>query len=81
MRIKYDSNVGGLALFIDEEGETEPDFKKQAMQRQRECMTVGLCQVCARPVPWSRRHLVLDAGMSIGHVEINGRLTPVVTEP
>ena len=82
LTIRHDPHVGGPAIFCDDEHETEPDFKAQNMQRQRECVAAGLCQVCARPIPWSRRFLVIS-GMSVEwvHVQTLGRTVPVVTEP
>lgn len=81
IRIDWDPAVGMAAVFYDETGQTEPDFTAQHMARQRQCMTQGLCQVCARPVPWSRRRLVVS-GISLEHVVVAG-LGPrwVVTEP
>jgi hypothetical protein len=43
-------------------------------------MVDGLCQVCARPVPWSRRNLVV-AGMPVDFVPIAGQRRAVVSEP
>jgi len=59
IRMGFDRHIAGPALFLDDEAETVPDFTKQHMARQRECMIAGLCQVCARPVPWSRRFLIV----------------------
>lgn len=78
--IEIDSNVGGAALFLRDDDQTEPDFLHQSFQRQRECMTQGLCQVCARRVPWSRRFLVLS-DMSVENILLGLRPTPAVTEP
>ena len=78
--VRWDRNVGRDAVFFDDEGQTVPDFTRQSIQRQREAMVAGLCQVCARPVPWSRRFLVL-APLSVDHIDLGGRQVPVVTEP
>jgi hypothetical protein len=67
-------------VFLDDSQETMPDFTAQNMGRQRRCMVAGLCQVCARPVPWSRRNLVI-APNSVEQVTVGGRLVPVVFEP
>lgn len=78
--VRYDPHVGMDAVFLDDEGQTEPDFTRQHMGRQRECMTAGRCQVCARPVPWSRRYLVI-ADMSSEVIDLGGRPAWVLTEP
>lgn len=80
--IEHDPAVGGLAIFLRDDDQTVPDFTRQNMHRQRQCMVEGLCQVCARPVPWSRRFLVISS-ISAGdpvHVEGLGRVV-TVTEP
>lgn len=80
--IRYSWLVGGAAVFYDDQDETEPDFKSQNIGRQREITLQGLCQVCARQVPWSRRFLVISS-VSVGRVtspgERQGAIT--VTEP
>lgn len=82
LAIRHDHHVGGLAIFDDDEHEAEPDFTAQNFQRQRRCVAEGLCQVCARPIPWSRRFLVVSS-MSVDfvYVEALRRTVPVVTEP
>jgi hypothetical protein len=67
------------AVFYLDRGD-EPNFKRQSVQRQRECMIKGLCQVCGRPVPWPDRLLVISS-MSTSTVSIGGATVPVVTEP
>ena len=58
-----------------------PDFLMQNPQRQRESMLAGRCQVCARPVPWSRRFLVISS-RSIVTVETESHGTVfAVVEP
>lgn len=82
MEIRHDPHAQGRAVFLDDSAETEPDFTRQNMGRQRECMALGLCQVCARPVPWSRRNLVV-AALSVEWVylpEYRAEV-PVVFEP
>jgi hypothetical protein len=78
-RVAYDRWVGRDAVFVDDVGDV-PNFVKQSPQRQRECMVNGLCQVCARPVPWSRRNLVL-AGVSVDFVRVGNQRRAVVFEP
>lgn len=80
LAIRHDENVRGPAVFLDDDDETVPDFTRQNMQRQRECVTQGLCQVCRRFVPWSRRVLVI-AALSCEQIVLEGRRTTVVTEP
>ncbi len=57
--IRYDPLVGGLGQFFADHGDV-PDFFAQNIGRQRQAMVEGRCQVCARPVPWSRRNLVIS---------------------
>ncbi len=80
LSIEYDMHVRGPGVFYDDRAETEPDFTRQHVARQRECMSAGLCQVCAHPVPWSRRFLVV-AGLSVERIHLAGREVAVVTEP
>ena len=80
VRVEHDVNVRARAVFTDDSGQTVPDFTRQCMQRQRECVVQGLCQVCARPVPWSRRFLVVSS-ISVEQIELPGGQAPVVTEP
>jgi hypothetical protein len=78
--IAYDPHVRQRAAFLDDSQETVPDFTAQNMGRQRRCMVAGLCQVCARPVPWSRRNLVI-APNSVEQITVGNRLVSVVFEP
>lgn len=81
LRIDDDPNINKQPAFFDDDGyELAPDFLAQNMQRQRECMTVGLCQVCGRPVPWSRRFLVISS-MSVDQIDVQGQAAVAVTEP
>jgi hypothetical protein len=80
MSIRHDPHVGMPGLFLDDSDQAEPDFFRQNMQRQRECMAAGLCQVCGRPVPWSRRRLVVSS-ISVQHIVLQGWPTIVLTEP
>jgi hypothetical protein len=81
LSIRHDRHVGRPAVFYDDAGQTVPDFTRQHMARQREAMVTGLCQVCGRLVPSSRRFLVFaDLSTDLVHVEGVGDV-PVVTEP
>lgn len=81
IRIGFDHHARRPGLFEDDDDhDGGPDFTRQNMQRQRECVLAGLCQVCARPVPWSRRRLVI-AALSVQTIHLQGRAVPVVTEP
>lgn len=83
MRIAYDRHAERRAMFLDDADGTEPDFTRQNMGRQRECMDGGRCQVCHRQVPWSRRRLVVsDVSVKWEVVdELGGRRVPVIHEP
>lgn len=77
----HDPNVGRQALYLNDTDQTQPDFTKQNFQRQRECMTLGKCQVCHRAVPWSRRYLIVTGfSTETVHVHDHGPAT-VITEP
>lgn len=78
--VAHDRWTNSRAIFLDDSQETEPDFTAQNMGRQRQCMAAGLCQVCGRQVPWSRRNLVI-APNSAEWVNLGGRQVPVVFEP
>ncbi len=80
LSVGFDRFVGQRAVFLDDSNEPEPDFQHANMGRQRQCMAAGLCQVCGRPVPWSRRNLVVSAA-SVEWVPLGGRQVPVVFEP
>lgn len=65
--VRYDSLAQQDGYFLDDEDRAafgHPDFTSQNPGRQRAAMIQGLCQVCARHVPWSRRFLVV-AGLSV----------------
>jgi hypothetical protein len=68
-RVAYDGHAGRASIFHDDHGDT-PDYTKQNMGRQRQAVACGLCQVCGRPVPWSRRYLVLSR-VSAEHVSVD----------
>lgn len=79
-RIAHDRHVNGPALFFDDDPDGEPDFTRQNMARQRECMVEGMCQVCARAVPWSRRWLVV-ADVTTNNISALGQDIAVIHEP
>jgi hypothetical protein len=78
--VAYDPNVGREAVFVDDSAEPEPNFTRANPQRQRECWAAGLCQVCGRPVPWSRRNVVVS-GISVEWKQVEGRQRAVISEP
>lgn len=79
-RIGYDRHVGRIAAFYDDDPAGEPDFFHQSIQRQRECAYLGRCQVCARPVAWPDRRLVIST-VSVEAIDLRGQRIAVVTEP
>lgn len=80
LSIEHDRRVGMAAVFYRDDDLDEPDFTAQNMGRQRECIVDGLCQVCGRFVPWSRRFLVV-AALSVKTIKLGAQRVPVVTEP
>lgn len=80
LSISYDPNVRSQAVYLDDSHQSIPDFTRQNMQRQRECMADGRCQVCHREIPWSRRTIVI-ARLSVEWIDYAGRQVPVVNEP
>jgi hypothetical protein len=80
LSVKFDRTVGRDALFLDDHDQEVPDFTRQNFQRQRLCVVDGLCQVCARPVPWSRRFLVVS-DISIDVIDLDGERWVSLTEP
>lgn len=79
--IRYDQAVRQPALFLPDDEAGGPDFFHQNHERQRLAMVEGLCQVCGRPVPWSRRFLVVS-GISVETVHVPGRGEVVlISEP
>jgi hypothetical protein len=81
-RVAPDQLVDGeLAMFHDDYGDV-PDFTRQSPQRQRRAMIEGLCQVCGKPVPWSRRNLVVaDLAVDWVWAAESRREVATVTEP
>lgn len=78
--LRYDPNVAAIAAHMADQADAPIDFTHQCIQRQRECVVSGMCQVCARPVAWPDRRLVLSS-VSIETVDVDGHPVPVVTEP
>jgi hypothetical protein len=80
LSLAYDPHVRMLAVFQDDSKEVIPDFTAQNMQRQRECIMRELCQVCARPVPYSRRCVAISS-VSVETVFVDGADRAVIFEP
>lgn len=80
MYVQHDPNVGRAAVYVREDPGALPNFLKQCWQRQRECMVRGLCQVCGRFVPWSRRNVVI-AAVSVDFITVGGKKRAAVFEP
>jgi len=78
--IRYDRNLGEVAAYMANQLGAPPDFRHQCIQRQRECVLLGRCQVCFRAVDWPDRRLVVSS-VSVEMVEVQGRQVAVVTEP
>lgn len=81
-RIARDYHVHGMpALFMDDDPDGAPDFTRQNIARQRECMATDTCQVCGRYAPLEARVLVV-ATISVQAVDVPdlGRCA-VITEP
>lgn len=78
--IRYDRHVGQIAAYMADRPSAAPDFTHQCIQRQRECVLRGLCQVCTAVLDWPDRRLVVSA-VSTETVEVEGRWVTVVTEP
>lgn len=78
--IRYDRNLGDIAAYMADQPGGPADFRHQCVQRQRECVLLGLCQVCRRPVPWPDRRVVVSS-VSVETVDVEGQRVPVVTEP
>lgn len=79
-RVALDPHLGMRAEFVDENPDDSPNFLKQCAQRQRECAWLGLCQVCGRPIPWSRRFLPLAPSM-VENVVVEGQRYVAFSEP
>lgn len=78
-RISWDRHIGRPALFHDDHGDVA-DFTRQNIGRQRQAVVEGLCQVCGRFTPWSRRNLVVSSA-SVSWVPHGRREVPAVAEP
>lgn len=81
LSLRYDPHVNGTAVFLDDSRELVPDFTAQSMQRQRECIFTGRCQVCGRRIESGVLWLPVST-MSVRSVVIEGHgERVVVTEP
>lgn len=78
--IRYDRHIGQIAAYMADQPDAPPDFTHQCIQRQREVVQLGLCQVCARALEWPDRRLVVSS-VSVETVQVAGRTAAVVTEP
>jgi hypothetical protein len=78
--IRFDRNVGEIAAYMADQAGGPADFRHQAIQRQRECVWLGMCQVCKRVLDWPDRRLVVSS-VSVQTVEVEGHRVPVITEP
>lgn len=80
--IEHDPVAGRPGVFYRDDG--PPDFLHQSPQRQREVTRLGWCQVCGRPVPWSRRFLVVSS-ISVESITVDDSMPPrpalALTEP
>lgn len=79
--LQDDPNASGdLAVWQRELPGDQPDFTRQCLQRQRQAVRQGLCQVCGTPAPWPR--LLVWSQMSYETVTLlDGRRQLVITEP
>jgi hypothetical protein len=78
--VRPDATVRMDAVFMDDDDQDVPDFTKQNFGRQRMSTVYGLCQVCGREVPWSRRFLVW-ANLSVQVINLDGEAHAAVIEP
>lgn len=78
--IRHDRVLGEVAAFRADQPDAPPDFTRQCIQRQRECVLLGLCQVCKRQLDWPDRNLVVSS-VSVEQIDVGGRQVPVVYEP
>jgi hypothetical protein len=80
MSIRPDPHCAGQpAVYLDDSQETEPDFTRQNMQRQREAVARGLCQVCGRRFGWPK--LLIWSSISVRTVDVDGTACVVIAEP
>lgn len=78
--LRHDPHVDDVAVFYDEDPAGDPDFTRQSMQRQREIMVRGLCQVCAREVPWPDRKIAISP-VTMHVIQWRGLDVAVLHEP
>lgn len=78
--IRHDRLVKAPALFYEDDHETIPDFTRVNVQRQRQAVLEGLCQVCGRQTVWSNRFLAI-APSTVDTLEVDGHVVPTTFEP
>jgi hypothetical protein len=78
-RLATDPSLGMPGIFVPAgcRGLGEPDFTRQAPDRQRECMIGELCQICTAPAAW----IVVSNSMSTKTIVYQGKKRLVITEP
>jgi hypothetical protein len=79
-RITHDTalNMPGIAVPVAKRGIGEPDFTRQAPDRQRECMLRQWCQICTTPrAEW----LVVSNSVGTRTITYKGAHRLVLTEP
>jgi hypothetical protein len=72
-----DLNMLGIAVPVGKRGVGEPDFTRQAPDRQRRCTVRQRCQICTGPGEW----IVVSNSMSTKRIRYEGREVMVITEP
>jgi len=73
MGVEWDPYVGGPGVFYDDSLEPEPDFTCQNMQKQRQAILEGRCQVCWRLLAWPERNLVISSKpLEVSSFEVDG---------
>lgn len=82
LSIGYCEAARGIGAFLldDPACDLVADFTRVAPQRQRQAMTYGLCQVCARPLDWGIRALPVST-TSIEEIDLHAQKVIVVHEP
>lgn len=85
--IRFDRQLREVAAFYEDDPDGDPDFTHQSIQRSRECIHDGLCQVCARFIDWPDRKLVISAvsvktiNLTLDEHRGTKQRVPVVFEP
>jgi hypothetical protein len=80
-RMTYDTGLKmlGIAMPVAKRGVGEPDFTRQAPDRQRECMIRRRCQICH--VGTQCEWLVVSNSVGSRTIMYEGKKTLVLTEP